>query len=187
MAQEGTMRSFTAVILIAAACGSSQKPAPQRAEYDPELAETCIPDWGDEAPAGLCEKDAEGKWTLPEDDPARKVIFQVLALEKNHEGPSVDEAIIQLTTGVIRGSTEPTCGAQMARWHRAIANVRLARGAEAFKDFGTVIKEGPNNPYYDVVDDWMKLIEPHLPAGVVMTCMVNYDPAALGTKTAPTE
>ena len=181
------MRSFTAVILIAAACGSTQKPAPKRAEYDPELAEACIPDWGDEAPAGLCDKGEGGTWTLPKGDPARNVISQVLALRENHHGTSVEEAIIHLTPGIITRSVEPTCGAQMARWHRAVAYVHLGRGTEAFKDFGQVIKEGPNNPYYDDVDDWMKLIEPHLPAGVVMMCMVNYGPAALETETAPAE
>lgn len=181
------MRSLPCITLIIAACGGSQKAAPPRAEYDPELAESCLPEWGTEAPEGLCDKNEAGQWTLPEDDPGRGAIFQVLALEKNHKGPSVDEAIVQLSTGVINRSSGPTCGAQMAHWHRAQAYVRLARANEAFKDFGTVIKEGPNNPYYDVVDEWMTLLEPHLPAGVVATCMVSYVPYQAETQTAPTE
>lgn len=179
------MRSLPCIALIVAACGGSQKAAPPRAEYDPELAESCLPDWGETAPAGLCDRNEQGQWTLPEDDPAHNQIFQVLALEENHRGPSVDEAIVQLTTGVINRSAGPTCGAQMAHWHRALAYVRLARAPEAFKDFGTVIKEGPNNPYYAFVDEWMAVIEPHLPAGVVQTCMVSYVPyAADGAKDA---
>ena len=121
------MRSFAWLPIALAACGSSQKSAPERLAYDPELAETCIPEWGVEPPPALCAKDAEGTWILPEDDPARKTIFQVLALQENHEGPSVDEAIVQLTTGIVRSSSEPSCGAQMARWHRALAAVRLGR------------------------------------------------------------
>jgi len=180
------MRSLRYAVLMLAACGGSRKPAPERAAYDPELAETCVPDWGDEAPAGLCDRSEEGQWTLPEDDPGRGAIFQVLALEKNHKGPSVDEAIVHLSTGVINRSAGPSCGAQMAHWHRALAYVRLARAKEAFMDFGTVVKEGPNNPYYAYADDWLKLLEPHLPSGVVSTCMGSYIPyAADGAKDAP--
>ncbi|HTK60542.1 MAG TPA: hypothetical protein VL283_05075 [Candidatus Baltobacteraceae bacterium] len=173
------MRSFFAIACVLTACGGSQKSAaPQRIGYDPELAESCVPDWGDEAPAGLCDKGEEGQWTLPQDDPAHNPIFQVLALEENHRGRSVDEAIVQLTTGIINRSAGPSCGAQMGRWHRAMAYVRLGRWKESFQDFGTVVKEGPNNPFYGFVDEWMALLEPHLPSGVVMTCMVNYDPRA---------
>lgn len=179
------MRSLMYAVLAVAACGGSQKPAPERAAYDPELAETCVPDWGSEVPAALCGKDEDGTWILPEDDPGRNAISQILALQKNHRGPSVDEAIVQLSTRVIGSSAGPTCGAQMARWHRALANVRLARATEAFKDFGTVVREGPNNPYYAFVDEWMTLLEPHLPSGVVATCMVSYVPyAAEGAKDA---
>ena len=175
------MRSFLCILCVLAACGGSPKPAPARAEYDPELTEACVPDWGDAAPEGLCGKGEEGQWILPEDDPAHSVIYQVLALEKDHRGPSVDEAIIKLTTGVINRAGGPSCGAQVARWHRALAEVRMARAPEAFKDFGSVVKDGPNNPYYAYVGAWMKLLEPHLPAGVVMTCLVSYE----GSTTAP--
>lgn len=172
------MRSLLCLAALAA-CGGPRKPAPERVEYDPELAEACVPDRGDEASAALCEKGDDGKWILPEDDPDRKVIFQVLALQENHRGRSVDEAVVQLTSGIVRRNAAPTCGVQMARWHRALASFRLGAWKQAFLDFGSIVRDGPNNPYYAYADDWLAQLEERLPAGAVATCLVSYVPYAV--------
>jgi hypothetical protein len=172
------MRTLTMAIAVLfsalAACGGAQKSAPERMGFDPELADSCAPEWGDTAPESLCEKGEEGKLSLPAGDPAHDKIFQMLSLEENHSGLSVDQTIVRLAAGVIDRDGGPSCGKQMARWHRALAYVRLQRWSEAFKDFGTVVKDGPNNPFYAFVGEWLKKIEPHLPDGAYASCLVNY-------------
>lgn len=172
------MRSLTvmtaAMLSALAACGGAQKSAPERAAFDPELVESCAPEWGDAAPAGLCEQAEDGKLNLPASDPAHDRIYQMLALEENHHGPSVDDGIVRLATSVIDRDGGASCGKQMARWHRALAYVRMRRWSESFRDFGSVVKDGPNNPFYAFVGEWLKQIEPHLPAGAYDACLVNY-------------
>lgn len=183
------MRSLLCAALILAACGGNRSVTKTAAsmEEDASLDGACAPDWGVTPPA-VCEKDEEGKTILTPEDPTYGAIAQVMTLEKEYpDSRGMDEAIVKQLTHVIDGATASPCGRQVCRWHRALALHRLGRWREAFVDFGAIVKDGPNNPYYQDVGAWIQTLEPHVPRRAYITCASAYDPAALEPKTTPTE
>lgn len=173
------MRSLTLFATLLAACGGSKASVKtERLAFDPELAEACVSDW-QQAPAAACGTDDEGKTVLKDDDSSFRKVAQILALEKDSRGSrSMDEALVTLTTSALADGRASDCSRQIVRWHRALALQRLGRWKEAFVDFGTVVKDGPNSPFYKDVGAWIEKIEPHLPSGVVTACLASYDPPA---------
>lgn len=174
------MRSLTALLVLCAACGGARTPEPARAEFDPELAEACVPEWGSPPPA-LCVQSEESGWIMPDDDPDRGPIAQALLLQKEHGGRQVDEAVVQMMTHVIDRAGPMTCGKQAARWQRATALARLGRWTASFTDFGAAVQDGPNAPNYGLIGDWLTLLEPHLPKGAVEVCRMSYSPTLAPT------
>lgn len=171
------MRSLTVCVIALAACGGSKASVKaERLAYDPEIAEACVPEW-QQPPAAACEKDGNGTTIMKDSDPTFRKVAQILAIEKASQGSaSMDEAIVKLTTSVVRDGQASECGRQISRWHRALALRRLGRWKDAFLDFGAVVKDGPNSPFYKDVGAWIEKIEPRLPAGAVSACMASYDP-----------
>ena len=55
----------------------------------------------------------------------------------------------------------------------------------AFLDFASMVKDGPNNPFYDVVGEWLAILEPHVPREAMLMCRSSYDPGLLERTTAP--
>ncbi|HJV33360.1 MAG TPA: hypothetical protein VJ694_05020 [Patescibacteria group bacterium] len=182
------MRSLLCLTFTFAACGGSRAPGAleNRAAIgsDPELASACVPEWS--TPPDFCPKDEAGLWILPEDDPTNPMVTQVMELERLYHSPSMDRTIVKQMTRVIEGGKASECGKRVCRWHRALALHRLERWREAFLDFASVVKDGPNNPYYDVAGEWLKTLEPYVPRDAYITCLSAYDQASI-PKTAPTE
>lgn len=175
------MRSFFITVCLLAACGGTKKTvtAGHAADTreDPELIGACVPEW-QVPPPSACERDEEGKWLLPDHDPTYRIVAQVLTLEKEWpDSRSMDAAIVKLMTRAIEGDKASECGRQVCRWHRALALHRLGRWTEAFKDFGSVVKDGPNSPYYADVGAWIATLEPHVPRDAYITCLSAYDAA----------
>jgi hypothetical protein len=169
------MRTLIALTTMLAACGGSGASVKsERLAYDPEMAEACVPEW-QQAPPAACAADEEGRMVLKDDDPSFRSVAQILALEKDSHGSvSMDEALVKLTSAVVRDDKASECGRQVCRWHRALAFYRLGRWKQAFIDFGAVVKDGPNSPFYKDVGAWIGKLEPHLPEGAVIGCLANY-------------
>ena len=176
------MRSLLCLITsVSAACWSSS-PAPKPVANaappeDPAMLAACVPDWS--APPVFCPKGEDDQWILPEDDPANMVILQVTELKKNYRSESLDRAIVKLMTRAIERPEATECGKRVCRWHRALAYHGLGRWRAAFLDFASMVKDGPNNPFYDVVGEWITLLEPHVPREAMMNCRASYDPGLI--------
>jgi tetratricopeptide (TPR) repeat protein len=161
------MRSLLLVAFILAACGGRQVPAdPSAKEFDPELFEACSSEDGF-APR-YCVQDAEGVWTT-----ARPPSNLFLQGKSMLEGGQYEAAVMTFTRAMPQ---EDECGKQYATYLRGEANFRLGRYKESFIDFASVVRDGPENPFYGQVGAWLKALEPHVERGAMMTCIAMYDP-----------
>lgn len=182
------MRSFM-LALMCVACGGSQAAVRQErpVSYDTDLVSACVPEW-QEPPQSACERKDDGSSFMKNDDPSFRKVAQIQSMEESSQSSkSMDEAIVTLTTTALADAKTSECGRQIFRWHRALALQRLGRWEEAFVDFGSVIKDGPNNPFYKDVGVLIDALAPHLPESAVIACLASYDapaPKALEGKDA---
>lgn len=171
------MRSFICLPILLAACGGAKpRPEPVR-EFDPELSEACLAEDGF-APR-RCVKEDDGTWKTA--TPPSNLLLQG---RKALENGQYEAAVYTLTQALHK---EDDCGKQYAIEQRGEAFYRLGRYTEAFKDFATIVREGPENPFYATVGKWLTALEPHVDRGAMHVCWASYDPAVLEPKTAPTE
>lgn len=164
------MRSFRfPALCLLVACGGRQPPAPSpSAEFDPELIEACIADEG--AAPRHCVRAEDGTWKTSS-PPTNLLLQGRLALENGH----YEAAVYTLTQAILK---EDECGKQYAREERGVAYFRLGRHKESFMDFASIVRDGPENPFYGEVGAWLKQLEPHLPSGAMAACWASYDPDA---------
>jgi hypothetical protein len=178
------MRKFVLMFLVTVAGCAARKPAvadDSVVPEDPEMTTACVPDWTAPPPA-VCEKDGKGRNILTKADPSFGPITQILNLEKDMQGTgTADVAVIELSNRVLTDPKATACGKQIARWHRAMALAERGHWKEAYLDFGAVIKDGPNGPFYVFVREWLLSLQAHIPHAAFITCMSAYDPTALAT------
>lgn len=163
------MRSlFIAALFIAACAGSKTGLRSGSDADDPELFGACVPESGTSAPRH-CQK-ADDEWRIPDGEPQGHEMHQAISLFQDGH----DEPAVRLLTIVIDGGKAGPCGRQVARWYRARAYYRLGRHRESFLDFGQVVRDGPENPYYDQVDEWLTKLEPFVGRETIIACRANY-------------
>lgn len=167
------------VLCLIVACGGRQSPAPAPSEtFDPELLEACIADEG--AAPRHCAREDDGTWKTVQ-PPTNLLLQGRQALEGGH----YEAAIYTLSQAYLK---EDECGKQYAREQRGEAYFRLGKFREAFVDFASIVRDGPENPFYESVGKWLDALAPHVDSGAMHVCRASYDQAAAsGTKTAPTE
>jgi len=166
------MRSFICLTTLLAACGSAQtRPEPAK-EFDPELSEACLAEDGF-APR-YCAKGDDGTWKTA--IPPTNLLLQG---RKALENGQYEAAAYTLTKALLK---EDDCGKQFALQQRGEAYVRLGRYKEAFKDFASIVRDGPENPFYASVGAWLKALAPHVDSGALSVCWASYDPPALEKK-----
>jgi tetratricopeptide (TPR) repeat protein len=171
------MRSFICLTILLAACAGAKPKAEPAKEFDPELAEACLIEDGF-APRH-CVKGDDGTWTTA--TPPSNILLQGRkALEAGH----YEAAVHTLTQAMFQ---EDACGKQFAVEQRGEAYFRLGRYKEAFQDFATIVRDGPENPFYATVGKWLDALAPHVDSGAMHVCRASYDPALLEPKAAPTE
>ncbi len=163
------MRSFISLTILLAACGGTQsRPEPAR-EFDPELSEACLAEDGF-APRH-CVKEADGTWTTAR-PPGNLLLQGRKALAEGH----YEAAVYTLTQALHQ---EDDCGKQYAVEQRGEAYYRLGRYTEAFRDFASVVSDGPENPFYATVGKWLDALAPHVDSGAMHVCRASYDPTAI--------
>lgn len=169
------MRSLIIALACVSCCGSRPTVRHEASAMDdPELAMACAPDWST-PPPDACASGEDGSSILQPGDPSYRMVAQILSLEKMARGSAgTDEAIVKLATMALANDEASACGRQVCRWHRALALQRLNRWREAFLDFGSAIKDGPNNPFYEAVGARIDALRPNLPENAVIACLASY-------------
>jgi len=171
------MRSFLCLPIVFIGCaGAPSRPEPAR-EFDPELSEACLVEDGF-APR-YCVKEDDGTWKTA--IPPTNLLLQGRAAM---EGGHYEAAVYTLTQALLK---EDDCGKQYATEMRGEAYFRLKRYVEAFKDFATIVRDGPENPFYAKAGAWLTALEPYVDSGALSVCWATYDQTLLEPKTAPTE
>lgn len=164
------MRSLLIAALFVAACaGSKAESRSGPMTDDPELLGACVSKPGTSAPR-RCQKADDGEWRIPDEEPQGRELRQAVSLFQDGH----DEPAAKLLTILIDGGKTGPCGLQVARWYRARAYFRLGHHRESFLDFGQVVRDGPENPYYDQVDEWLTKLEPFVGRETIIACLANY-------------
>ena len=164
------MRSLMIAVLLCAGCGGGQKTAePARTEFDPEMFEVCSSEDGF-APR-YCEQLDDGTWKTVQ--PPSNFLLQGRQMI---EGRQYEAAVMTLTQAL---TAEDDCGKQYVRELRGEAYYRLGKYKEAFIDFGSIVRDGPENPFYQIVGAWLKELDPHIESGAMIACWAMYDPAVV--------
>ena len=173
------MRSLLCLTMLAACGGGAHvRSAESAKEFDPEMSDLCVAEDGP-APR-YCTQEEDGTWKTAT-PPSNLLLQGRKALEQGH----YEAAVYTLTQALHK---EDACGKQFAVEQRGEANYRLGRYKEAFKDFASIVRDGPENPFYAKVGEWLDALAPHVDSGAMHVCRASYDQAAAsGTKTAPTE
>lgn len=169
------MRSLLCLTMLAACGGSAQgRPVESAKEFDPELSELCVAEDGP-APR-YCTRNEDGTWSTA--SPPSNLLLQGRTALANGQ---YEAAAYTLTQALHK---EDDCGKQYAIEQRAEAYYHLRRYREAFVDVASIVRDGPENPFYEDAGTWLTALAPHIDSGAMYVCRASYDPYG-GTKAAP--
>lgn len=160
------MRPFQIALMLCVACAAS-KPARVGSPVaaDDELLGACVPERPEPEPRH-CVLEDDGTWKTS--TPPTNVLIQGRTL-LNEGMPK--PAVVTLTHAL---KVEDACGRQFARWLRAEASFELGDARAAFLDYASVIRDGPEHPFYKEVWPRIEALKPHIPEQAYITCAAVY-------------